>query len=204
MAGKMEYLFKPDKKYFTKVLWIQLTISFVAVFIMGIIHSIVILFDGELQPVYIFWLVIIIGLVLMWIVSTIISYLWIKNLKYEINDDRIIIYKGILTKTQQNIPFYAITDFALVRSLYDRILKMGAIKVQTAGQSHPQTSYEGKLTGLVEYENWHSILLDKVKSLHTNTEPPKEPIVEKGPYSIALEKIINELEDIRSNIKKLK
>lgn len=127
----MEQSFNPDKKYFTKVLWMQLTISILVIIVIAIIHLIINFADGKIEAVYIIWLIGILCILIMWIISTPISYFWIKNLEYIIHEDRVKIHKGILTKTQQNIPFRAITDFALEKTLYDRILNIGSVKIQT-------------------------------------------------------------------------
>ncbi|MEJ2546046.1 MAG: PH domain-containing protein, partial [Calditrichaceae bacterium] len=169
----MEQSFKPDKKYYVKVLLIQLTITIAVALGVFIISAIINAADGDPQAKYIILLIAIIGIVLMWIISTIVSYLWIKNLNYEVLSDRVKIYQGILTKTQKSIPFRMITDFAMVRTLYDRMLGIGSIKIQTAGQSTQPTGYEGKLGGLIDYETKHEALREHIAALQpgTNTTP---------------------------------
>ena len=111
------------------------------------------------------------GLILiMWAITAPIVALWIRNLTYVIEEDRITIHKGILTKIQQNIPYRAITDFMLYRSLYDRFLGIGAIRIQTAGQSQTVTGYEGQLTGLLEWDDLLQQLREKVRKLHPVAE----------------------------------
>ena len=198
----MELSFKPDKKYFTKVLWIQLTITIFLLIIMAVIHVIISLSDGNLEAAYIIWAVGILLLLLMWIISTFISYLWIKNLEYVIREDRVNIHMGILTKTQKNIPFRAVTDFVLVRTLYDRILGIGSVKIQTAGQSTQPSGYEGKLGGLIDYEKWHTELRKRIESLH----PVAEAVSTREPERLSDEAILNqilvELKEIRKNTSK--
>ncbi len=195
----MEQSFKPDRKYFTKVLFMQLTISVALIIIMAIIHLIIKMTNGNPETAYIIWLIGILCLFIMWIKSSLIAHLWIKNLEYIIHEDRVKIHKGILTKTQQNIPFRAITDFALERTLYDRMLGIGSVKIQTAGQSHQPSGYEGKLGGLLEYDKWHSELREKVKSLHPISE--SVTITETGKISdtTVLKQILEELKEIRKN-----
>jgi hypothetical protein len=195
----MEQSFKPDKKYFTKVLWIQFTITIFLIILMAIIHLIIMISSRNLEAVYAVWTIGLLFLFLMWLLSSLIAYLWIKNLEYIILDDRINIHMGILTKTQKNIPFRAITDFVLVRTLYDRILGIGSLKVQTAGQSVQPSGYEGKLGGLLEYDKWHSELRAKIKSLHPLSE--STTTAESGKVSDVnlLKQILEELKEIRKN-----
>jgi len=107
----------------------------------------------------------------MWIISIPVMILWIKNLSYSIEEDRIVIHKGILTKIKQNVPFRMITDFMLERTLYDRFLGIGSIKIQTAGQTQNSTGYEGKLSGLIDWERLHEKLrsdLSRIESGKAN------------------------------------
>jgi uncharacterized membrane protein YdbT with pleckstrin-like domain len=195
----MEQSFKPDRKYFTKVLFTQLTISVALIIIMAIIHLIIKMTDGNPETAYIIWLIGILCLFLMWIFSSLIAHLWIKNLEYIVHEDRVNIHKGILTKTQQNIPFRAITDFALERTLYDRMLGIGSVKIQTAGQSHQPSGYEGKLGGLIEYDKWHSELREKMKSLHPISESITITETDKISDVTVLKQILEELKEVRKN-----
>jgi uncharacterized membrane protein YdbT with pleckstrin-like domain len=195
----MEQSFKPDKKYFVKIMWVQFTITVLLIILMAIIHFIIMVSSGQIEAVYTVWTIGILCLFLMWIISTLISYLWIKNLEYIILDDRVNIHMGILTKTQKNIPFRAITDFVLVRTLYDRMLGIGSLKIQTAGQSVQPSGYEGKLGGLVEYDKWHSELRTRIKSLHPISE--SNTTRETGDLSdvTLLKQILEELKEIKMN-----
>jgi uncharacterized membrane protein YdbT with pleckstrin-like domain len=195
----MEQSFKPDRKYFKKVLWIQLTISIALIVLMAIIHFIIKVADGNIEGAYIVWGIGILCLFLMWILTSLIAHLWIKNLEFVVHDDRVNIHSGILTKTQKNIPFRMITDFVLVRTLYDRLLGIGSVKIQTAGQSHQPSGYEGKLGGLIEYDKWHSELREKVKILHPISESITTVETDKTSDGTVLKQILDELKEIRKN-----
>tara|TARA_Y100000780_G_C13326807_1_gene279879 strand:+ start:48 stop:458 length:411 start_codon:yes stop_codon:yes gene_type:complete len=136
----------------------------------------------------------------MWIVFLPLIHLWIKNLSYFIRDDRITIQSGILTKKEKNIPYRSITDFVLVRGPFDRILGIGTIKVQTAGQS--AEGYEGNLSGLLDYKPLHADLREKLKFLHPISESAttSEPI--KQTNDSVLIQILEELKEIRKNTEK--
>lgn len=198
----MEETIKPDRKYFTKCVLILLTISVLVFIAASIIHLIIYLSDGDPGAPPILWLVSVCSVLIMWIVSCPIIKLWIKYLSYTIRGDRVTIQKGIITKTQQNIPYRSVTDFILQRSLYDRFLGIGSIKIQTAGQTQSPSGYEGNIAGLIEYEKWHHQLREKVKSLHPVSESltTSEPV----PKSTAqlLEHMLVELKAIRKQIEK--
>lgn len=163
---------KPDKELMTKQWLVLLTISLFLVLIAIALQFLIPLKEGVTlsQVAIILWPITTGIILLLWAISAPIITLWIKNLAYYIEDDRITIFRGILTKQQQNIPYRAITDFILHRSLYDRFLSIGAIRIQTAGQSRTATGYEGQLSGLVHWDDFHQQLRSKLKILHPIAE----------------------------------
>jgi uncharacterized membrane protein YdbT with pleckstrin-like domain len=199
----MEAPLKPDRKYLVKGIWIYLTITAVLAFIIAVIHLIIFLADGDPEAAVILWIVSLSLIVAMWVIGYPISYLWYRNLEYRIYEDRVSIHKGILTKTQQNIPFRAITDFALVRTLYDRFLDIGSIKIQTAGKHISSSSaYEGNLAGLVDYDQLHTDLRERVKKLHPGSEASPASKTEKPADADVWQEMLMELREIRKNTQK--
>ena len=196
----MEKPLKPDRKYLNKGIWIFVTISAVLALLVAIVHLIVYLVDGDMQAAVILWIVILAIILALWVIGYPILYLWYKNLEYRVYEDRVCIHKGILTKTQQNIPFRAITDFALVRTLYDRFLDIGSIKIQTAGKHISSSSqYEGNLAGLINYEQLHTELREKVKKLHPVSETVTTRESEKPADTEVWQEMLKELKEIRKN-----
>jgi len=198
----MEEMIKPNKKLFTKTVWVLLTVTAFILAGVSIIHLIIYIADGDPNAPPVIWLIAVIVVLVMWFIVYPIAALWIRNLSYLIQEDRITIHKGILTKTQQNIPYRSITDFILQRSLYDRLLGIGSIRIQTAGQSQSATGYEGNMAGLVEYEKLHNRLRERLRLLHPISEAltTSEP-VEKSMEQI-LEQMLHELKAIRKNTEK--
>ena len=191
---------KPHKKLLVKQWYNLLTTSlFFALF--GIVLQILIPLKESVtssEVSSILWPIIIGVILLMWIIAVPIIILWIKNLTYFIEEDRITIHKGILAKVQQNIPYRAITDFMLHRSLYDRFLGIGSIRIQTAGQTQTATGYEGQLAGLIQWDDLLQLLREKVKKLHPVAE--STTVAEKiSPSSNedSLQQILEELRSIR-------
>lgn len=97
----MEHVFKPDKKYFTKVLWIQLATTVFTSVAASVIHLIVRLAGGKPEALLAIWIICIGPLLLMWIIATPIAFYWIKSLEYQIHDDRLKINQGIITKPRR-------------------------------------------------------------------------------------------------------
>ena len=191
---------KPHKNLKVKQWYVLATISFLIILV-GIILQILISTKESVsssQVANILWPIIIGIMILLWLISIPLVILWIKNLTYFIEEERITINKGILSKIQQNIPYRAITDFKLHRSLYDRFLNIGAIRIQTAGQSNSATGYEGNLSGLEDWEKLHQQLRDKLKGLYPNVNSTthknnSDPLLNED----KLENILVELKAIR-------
>jgi len=194
---------KPNKNLFKKQLYVLLTISLL-VLIVAAILQIVIPLDPKVSVsnvASVLWPVVIVVLFLLWLIATPIVNAWIKNLIYYIDEDRITIHKGILSKIKQNVPSRAIPDFQLHRSLYDRFLGIASIKVQTAGQSPTATGFEAKLSGLIDWDDLLEILRGKVKILYPSsvTSQTTDSITNENGL---LEKILEELRGIRNALEK--
>jgi len=159
---------KPDvSKLLSKEVYTLLTITFFVVLSCAIIQILVVAFDPEVtnaEYVKYVWSWVAGALLLMWLITPGLRYLWFTNLRYFIEDERLVVKKGILTKKNISIPYSAITDFTLNRSLYDRWLGIGSLFVQTAGQNPQSTVHEGKLEGLVEFDSIHADLRARVKA----------------------------------------
>jgi putative membrane protein len=201
----MDIELRPDKKLFIKQIYIFLTLALIVI-IIGLILQLLIPL-GKPTPsevANILWPIIGGVILLFMIIGIPISYLWIKNLSYVIEDERVKIYKGIITKMQQNIPFRMVTDFMLHRSLYDRFLGIGRIMIQTAGQSHSASGYEGSVTGLTNWEEIYNELRERLREVKSDTKPASAEEVDKSQLSQSelLAKILDELKAIRTELRK--
>jgi uncharacterized membrane protein YdbT with pleckstrin-like domain len=201
----MENLIKPDKRLLTKQWLILLSVSILFVIVAGLLQLLVPL-DKDVDArdlAGILWPVTLIVIAAGWAFFVPILTLWVKNLRYVIEVDRIIIHKGILTKVQQNIPYRAITDFVLHRSLFDRFLGIASVRIQTAGQTQNPTGYEGNLAGLMRWDELHQDLRNKIKTLHPVSESlgvAERP--EETTSSDVLNQILDELKSIRRALEK--
>jgi len=185
----------PDKKLITKtviVSFISSLLSFAS--LGGFVHFIVYMKEKNPNIISTIWFIATIAFFVTWIISIPFIILWIKNLKFIILEDRVVVHKGILTKIQKNIPLRAVTDFILERSLFDRILGIGTIKVQTAGQSPSSSGYEGKLSGLLEFQSIHEELRQQIGKIDSISENFNQTVNES-----ILQQILEELKEIKKN-----
>ena len=157
---------KPDILFFKKQIYIFLTIT-ALVHIFFVPFCLIILND-EGSGLFILFLGVV-GWLIFGAIILLFYKLWIDRLSYIIKDSSITIYKGIFTKIEQNIPTSKVTDFVLHRDLFDRFMGIGSIQVQTAGASGA-VGYEGKIDGVLDYEEVHKNLRDKLISMQTIAE----------------------------------
>jgi uncharacterized membrane protein YdbT with pleckstrin-like domain len=201
----MELSIRPDKRLFSKQWLILLTLS-VILFLVGLLLVLLIPLGGKVtaeEVGRIAWPVCGGCIAFLWLIMAPILALWVKNLRYEIGEERITVHKGILTKVQQNIPYRAVTDFRLYRSLYDRFLGIGSIRIQTAGQTQTATGYEANLAGLADWDDLHQKLRAKVKALHPLSESigaRESPSLRTSTEVLVL--ILEELKAIRENLER--
>ncbi len=155
-----------------------LTVTTVVILAFLIIQGIVVTFDPDTDNaefVKYVWSWVAGVLITMWAIVPGLLYLWIINLRYSIEDERVVVHKGIITKKSVSIPYSAVTDFTLSRSLYERWLEIGTLMIQTAGQSPQGGGQEGKLEGLTEFDSLHSTLRAKVKA-YRGSQQAENPV----------------------------
>lgn len=186
-------LINPDRRWVTKQWLVFGTITGLLALGAAIAHLVIELAavdaDDASVAITIIWVAVGGAVAVMWLIAVPIVLLWFRNLSYVVEDDKVIIRKGVLTKTQQNIPINMVTDFRLQRTLYDRALGIGAILIQTAGQSANPTGYEGKLAGLSDWDALHEDLRRRIRTGATPSRQARE--------SDPLGEILGELREIR-------
>jgi len=200
----MKISIRPDKKLYTKTWMILTTITLLAVGTACLLLVLIPLGKGvsAAEVLEILVPVTVGSILLMWAGSVPITYLWIRNLRYEIDDDRIIVCKGILTKVQKNIPYRAITDFILHRSLFDRWLGIASIRVQTAGQTQSATGYEGNIAGLIDWGELHNELRGRIRALHPRSHATAVEEPESASDQAVLTQILGELRAVRKHLER--
>ncbi len=196
-GGRMQI--KPDSKLITKFLLVLL-VSTAGTLLLAYGLQLLIGLKGTHTPAQVravLWPIMYWAVAATWIIAVPTIVLWVRNLRYIVGEERISIHKGILSRIQQNIPYRAITDFQLHRSPFDRLLGIGSLRIQTAGQGQTATGYEGNLAGLVDWEDLLERLRSKVQQYQAapGTQSSSENI-----NQVELSDILNELRAIRKAI----
>ncbi|NQV16870.1 PH domain-containing protein [bacterium] len=195
---------RPDiQQLMWREVYTLLTISLVIIVCMLILQVLVVTFDPDVdnaQFVKYGWSWAAGVLIALWIFVPWILYFWIINLKYSIEDDRLVIQKGIITKKNVSIPYMAITDFTLSRSLYERWLGIATLLIQTAGQSVQASGYEGKLEGLNDFDNLHAVLRAKVKAFRGVQDQQAATISSPVSDEHVLQELLEEVKQINRKL----
>lgn len=126
--------------------------------------------------------------------------LYYSRIHYAIQDDEIVVSRGVITLTRRVVPVRAITNASLRRGPYDRLLGIGSVKIETAGQMGAKSgtpSPELALDGLVDYEKVYNHILKLVRryrsgyALTTEVEASRD---DDTPF--ILQKILFELQKL--------
>jgi len=102
------------------------------------------------------------GGVLFWIVAAILIFPYYHSLRYEIQDDEVIVHVGIWTKSVKHVPFRTVTNIKINRGILDRVFGLGTLNIQTAGMSGKQGAEES-LVGLAEVHQVYETVATRLR-----------------------------------------
>ena len=80
------------------------------------------------------WVVIGVGIIAV-LVVVVVPFLKWRTTHYVITNKRVVVRRGILTKSGQDIALSKITDVSFRQSVLDRLTKAGSLNIETAGDS---------------------------------------------------------------------
>jgi putative membrane protein len=137
----------------------------------------------------------------LWLVPTaILIPPYVRSIVYELGDEELRVRKGIITRTEQTVPYRMITNTDLKRGPLDRALGIGGIAIHTAGYSQ-QASPETKLAGLDDCEAVQQQLLFILRRYRSLPSVPSEGReVSEGGSEALLAQMLQELRSIRADL----
>ena len=98
------------------------------------------------------------------------SSLYYRSIQYEIHDDEIIVYSGFLSKSVKHVNFRNVTNMELKRTLFDRLLGIGSLSIQTAGSG--AVTPEEKLAGLDNVQEVYQYLAQQLRDYRSDSVTP--------------------------------
>jgi len=126
-----------------------------------------------------------------------------SSIKYVLEDDEIIVTKGVWWKTKSVVPYNRITNINIYQGPISRYHGLGKLSMQTAGFSGVSSSghrtAEAEIFGIENFEEIKDMVMNFVKGMKIATA---EGEVEVGPSKDTNEQILQELRRIRKALEK--
>ena len=156
----------------------------------------------DMPPAYI-WIFVVVNA--SWLIPTLVLVpIYCRSISYELGDEELIVRRGIITRSEDTVPYHMITNIVVRRGPLDRWLGMGSLHVHTAGYSQQQGA-EAKLVGLVEYDATRDAVLQAARGSRVGTQQPVAEIPAAGEEANLAEigsAILAELRTIRSRLER--
>jgi membrane protein YdbS with pleckstrin-like domain len=186
--------FKPETAFRNKLfLYIISMFVLVIITVIGFLGLILMIITVEIDPgttpnrletfFQDFGGVIVFGFILLnlvWIIPAIIlAIYYVRAIEYTLDDTEVIVRKGIINKTVKHIPFRTITNVSSRYGIYDRILGIGTIEIETAGKSGMQTEPEAKIEGIRNFIDVRDLILNSLRGFsapYTTTTEVELPL----------------------------
>jgi uncharacterized membrane protein YdbT with pleckstrin-like domain len=162
---------KPDPKYLFRMRLVA-TLVALAIFVGGTLFAVLLGITGEmrLRGVLTFLSVDLVLNALWWLVAMILSGPYYRSLRYEIQDDEVVVNVGIWTKSVKHVPYRTVTNMQVKRDVVDRLLGLGTLNLQTAGMSG-QKGAEERLVGLSNVQEVYELVAGELRRFRGGMAP---------------------------------
>ena len=192
--------FKPNRRYLAKLILV-VTVIAVAVMVTGLLLSWSIGNDDGPEAAG--------GVILIFFLIDLAWYLpalllvgsYFNSLRYEIQDDEVIVHVGIWTKSVKHVPFRTVTNLKVNRDIFDRwFFDLGSLNVQTAGMSANKGAEES-LVGLPNVQEIYELVRSRLRR-YRGAMAPTAAGDEREPGDDSLAAILTEVKAIRAAVEK--
>jgi len=141
------------------------------------------------------------------LIAVAIASYWIpkfhSSIKYVLEDDEIIVTKGVWWKTKSVVPYNRITNVNIYQGPISRYYRLGKLSIQTAGFSGVSSSghrtAEAEIFGIENFEEIKDMVMNFVKGLKPRAV---ESEGEVRPSRDINDQILQELRRIRKAVEK--
>jgi len=143
---------------------------------------------------------------IVWIIpSTILAIYYTRTMEFRIEANEVILKKGIINKTVKHIPFRNITNVASRYGIYDRLLKIGNVEIETASAASQATGPEAKIEGIRNFNEIRDQILTSIRKFatpYTTTTEVETPPTEVNSDLEFYQKLLLTLDDIKKILDK--
>ena len=191
--------FKPDPRYLIKLV---VGIAVAGVLAIGGTIGLALLIPDR-EGTIVFGLFALAEMV-VWVLALVLAGPYYSSLKYEVQDDEVIVDVGIITHSVKHVPYRTVTNITVKRDILDRwFLGLGSLHIQTAGMSG-NSGAEEKLVGLPNVQDVYEMVVTELRRFRgsmaaTGAEVEPEPALAS---SETLTAILGELKAIRQGLEK--
>jgi len=153
------------------------------------------------RHLYDFWSLVIglLGLV-VFILFQLYLPAYVRTLKYELSVDDLRLEDGVFWKRRKVIPFHKITNLNTLQGPFERRFGLGHLNIQTAGHG-ANTSPEGKLVGLIDFDRIKEEVMQKVRLLKSEATATEDRPRERTQQEL-LKEMLQVLSRIEKNVQK--
>jgi membrane protein YdbS with pleckstrin-like domain len=201
--GMNEKTFRPSSKYLGKLYLNMFIVVFSIAVAGGLFGWLISLDEGARTG----WNVaaVIVGLdAAWWLVGMMLAGPYFRSLRYEIQDDEVVVHVGIWTKSVKHVPYRTVTNITIKRDIFDRwFFGIGSLNIQTAGMSGTKGAEE-RLVGLPNVQEVYEIVVGELRRFRGGMSPTTaevEPKSAEDSHRI-LNAILSELRSIRQGMAK--
>lgn len=166
----------PDRKYLFRMRLIA-TIVALAILAGGILLGLILALTGEIRlrgALVLFFVVVVLN-GSWWLVALILSGPYYRSLRFEIQDDEVVVNVGIWTKSVKHVPYRTVTNLQVKRDVVDRWLDIGTLNIQTAGMSG-QTGVEERLVGLSDVQEVYESVAEELRRFRGGMAPTQADV----------------------------
>lgn len=187
----------PDRKYLFKMRLIATMVA-LAILAGGVLLGTILALTGEIRLGGAIALALITVVLngLWWLIALILSGPYYRSLRYEVQDDEVVVNVGIWTKSVKHVPYRTVTNIQVKRDVVDRWLGVGTLNIQTAGMSG-QTGAEERLVGLSDVQGVYESVVRELRRFRGGMAPTQAD-VEVEPTAAPMDGLGEILAEVRA------
>ena len=161
--------FLPNPRYQIKLLVVITLIAALVLLGIGFI-TVLIGTDNVRTGVTLFFIgAVIDGLV--WVIALLLSFPYFRSMRFEVQEDEVIVHVGIFTHSVKHVPYRTVTNITVKRDIFDRwFFNLGTLTIQTAGMSG-QTGAEESLVGLENVQEVYELVVTELRRFRGGMTP---------------------------------
>ena len=189
---------KPSRTYLKKS-YLLIAIVAVGVLLFGLAIGALITIDDDVGVEAIWWaLAVAMGLNLLWgVPAVLLTAPYFRSLRYEIQDDQVVMHVGVITRSVKYVPFRTVTNMKVSRGPLDRLFGIGSLAIQTAGIGG-STEAEQRLVGLEDPQAAYDLAVRALRRFRGAMSPTAADVDEED----LLRAILDEVRAIRESLER--